>query len=401
MLLAVELTSRVQSLQSELAAMASARLAACEQVGHLTKQQLAEIKQMARNPPLVVRRLLVLLWLILHCDRCQDRAAVKINENKDWPRCQRMLADDGFVSRILNFDPDSLGAVPKVLEHVEANFATLRLGDRVNAKVAPGEQESYPERPSRPIPSRHARRILAWSSAPAEVLSREMPARRGLPFPASKSTDGDRACGLCLPLGVQEPTRTSTPRSPRSTPRSPRSPHSARATSGYLKEEILATPVSKSARGARTDTLPPVLTIPNVARASAPCGVLFRWMQELVVESRERAQIKEQLSAAGAELKAANEQKSSAEASAAALEAELSKARFALVAQEAARERAEEIRAEQMRREAQLNQQRHTLRNEKLEAGVKGCIDLEKEILIYQVRKCNKLSRWIQLPALR
>jgi len=404
LLLAMELTSQVQSLQSELAAIASARQMACEKVGQLTKQQLAEIKQMARNPPSVVRRLLVLLWLLLHCERYQNRQAVKINENKDWPRCQRMLADDGFVSRILHFDPDSLGAVPKVLEHIEASFATVGPGngsiDEEQQLVCSEEQESYPDRPSHPPPSRKARRILAWSSAaPAD---QDLPTPRGLPTP--KSSDCDRACGFFLPLTVPDPQRPGTGRTstPRSKALSPRTPRSARAVPGHIKDETVFTPAVKSAREAHMDTLPPVLTIPSVARASAPCGVLFRWMQELVAESRQRLQIQKQLSAAGDELKVANERKSSAEAFAAALEAELSKARLALVALGAARERAEEIRAEHIRREAHLCQQRQALRNEKLDAGVRECINLEKEILIYQVRRCNKLgNRRIQLPALR
>jgi len=406
LLLAMELTNRVQSLQSELATMASARLMACEQVGQLTKQQLAEIKQMARNPPSVVRRLLVLLWSILHCERFQKIPSVKINEQKDWPRCKRMLADDGFVARILNFDPNSLGAVPKVLEHVEASFASLGLGNHSNDEgeqlASSKEQESCPERPSHPVPSRHARRIVAWSSAvPAEAPSKELPTPRGRQTAASKSGDCDWPCGFLLPFGMPELQRTSTPRSPQ-TPRSQQTPRSVRGVSGHLKEETLSSPVTKSARGARMDTLPPVLTIPAVARASAPCGVLFRWMQELVAESRERAQLQKKLNSVGIELKAANERKSSAEALAAALEAELSKARLALVSRGVARKRAEEIRTELIRKEAFLSQQRQALRNEQLDAGVKACVDLEKEILIHQVRRCNKLGgRRIQLPALR
>lgn len=88
----------------------------------LSKAELCEVRQLARNPPEHVRRTLFAIWLVLNSDRFRDKTSVHINDGKDWALCQKMLADKTFVSRLHSFDPSSLDEVPHVLTHLARTF---------------------------------------------------------------------------------------------------------------------------------------------------------------------------------------------------------------------------------------------------------------------------------------
>merc|ERR1719440_440623 len=88
-----ELNQRLNDKCTELQRLAVARNAAMERVGDITKRQLSEIRQLSRNPPDAIRRVLAAAWLLLHCDSFPRDAAVRFDEVKDFPRCQRMLND--------------------------------------------------------------------------------------------------------------------------------------------------------------------------------------------------------------------------------------------------------------------------------------------------------------------
>ncbi|CAE8587237.1 unnamed protein product, partial [Polarella glacialis] len=112
---------RAEELTDALEALAAARCLATEQVGQLAKRQLSEIRQMMRSPPDAVKRTLAAAWLLLNCERFRSSkaaSAIRFDETADWPRCQRMLADEGFVNVVLSFDPRRLDDAPFVPLHV-------------------------------------------------------------------------------------------------------------------------------------------------------------------------------------------------------------------------------------------------------------------------------------------
>lgn len=122
-------------LFAQKAALGEHRRDASEHVGQLTKRQLSEIKQLTRSPPDSIRRTLVATWILLHCERFKSKS-VQFDESKDWPRCQRMLADDRFISHIMDFDTTSLFDVPHVIKHVACHFLGL-LGGTASTPAAP------------------------------------------------------------------------------------------------------------------------------------------------------------------------------------------------------------------------------------------------------------------------
>jgi outer membrane protein OmpA-like peptidoglycan-associated protein len=116
------LRSRQEDLVSKLDGIVESRRQATEQLGKISKRQLAEIKQLTRSPPDAIRRTLTAAWLLLHGDRFRGKPVVKFDEINDWPRCQRMLADEAFIPHILNFDVATLVTVPHVPRYVAARF---------------------------------------------------------------------------------------------------------------------------------------------------------------------------------------------------------------------------------------------------------------------------------------
>lgn len=122
-----QLRNRNIALRARLEALHQARLEAAERLGSLTRRQLHEIKQLARAPPEIIRRTLAAAWLILHAAKFRGKPAeaVRFDDVRDWPRCQRMLGEERFVGRIMDLDPVDLAAAPQVLQHVATNYFGL------------------------------------------------------------------------------------------------------------------------------------------------------------------------------------------------------------------------------------------------------------------------------------
>lgn len=128
------LLTQLAKLQTRLAELKLCRLAAAEQIGRLSRRELSEIKQLARSPPEAVRRTLAATWLLLHAERFKGRApsAVKFDEAKDWMRVKRMLADEAFIDKILEFDFAGLSQVRHVALYVASHY--LGLGELAGAQ---------------------------------------------------------------------------------------------------------------------------------------------------------------------------------------------------------------------------------------------------------------------------
>jgi len=352
---ASQLKERQDGLRASLAALAAGRLKAAEEVGQLSKQQLAEIKHLAKIPPGMLRRLLLMLWLLLHGDRFRGRQAVQVDECRDWHRCQRMLADDGFVSHILNFDPSVLEQLPKVVAYIES---CLCLSGGTDEAAVP---EPSPQ-PAGLDPEDERPALSARSDVPqqAAVLRSPFGPRPTMRRPSAME---------CLPPGAF--ASSSCPSSPKLVNKAPGAPF-----------RLLR---------AATSALPPVPGVQAVARASAPCGALIRWMRELLFEHRQRPGVLQDIKVVEAQLKRAQERQSSAEKCVASVEADIARTRFSVAAREAEQLRNEEAVREQDLRQRELGQLRASMRNEPLDAKLKKC-GLEAEIVACQVRRFGKLG---------
>jgi len=109
---------RLRHAEADLEALAQKM----ESLEGLSKAELCEVRQLARNPPEYVRRLVFAIWLVLNCERFRDQSVVNLNEGRGWALCQKMLADRAFVSRLYTFDLSSLDEVPHVLTHLARTF---------------------------------------------------------------------------------------------------------------------------------------------------------------------------------------------------------------------------------------------------------------------------------------
>eukprot|EP00931_Biecheleriopsis_adriatica_P045070 TRINITY_DN25829_c0_g1_i2.p1 TRINITY_DN25829_c0_g1~~TRINITY_DN25829_c0_g1_i2.p1 ORF type:complete len:589 (-),score=183.20 TRINITY_DN25829_c0_g1_i2:23-1765(-) len=127
---------RTKELNAALEALRQARAQAAEEVGSLSKKQLSEIRGLLRSPPEAVKRTLAAVWLLLYSKRFSGKpaSAVRFDDSADWPRCQRMLADEGFAGGVLSFDPACLDEVPAVPLHVAAAYLGLPGAPKVAAE---------------------------------------------------------------------------------------------------------------------------------------------------------------------------------------------------------------------------------------------------------------------------
>lgn len=113
-----DLRQRRDAMQAQIAELHERREAARAILGGLVGQPLAEIKRLARSPPDAVRRTLVATWVLLHCERYVGKSSVRFDEAREWPRVQRMLAEESFVTQVLNFSSERLHLVPSVHKYL-------------------------------------------------------------------------------------------------------------------------------------------------------------------------------------------------------------------------------------------------------------------------------------------
>lgn len=198
-----ELVPKWQSLQSELAGLSAARIAASEQLGQITKRQLSEIKQMTRSPPDSIRRTLVAAWVLLHSERFKGRTSVPFDEAKDWQRCQKMLADDGFIARILNFDASVFDSVPHVPRHVASHFFGISVtGKGVRVPNAPASSSTTETPPDSNAPQQ-------GGSPESDVTPPQLELQRRHTEPARRNAS--RLDPKVAPLELDAVTRASAP----------------------------------------------------------------------------------------------------------------------------------------------------------------------------------------------
>lgn len=99
------------------------RLGGCQASGvspscgleNITVQELEEIRRL-KNPPVVVRRTLEMVCLILSAGNAPSSSAPP-----QWPKVQRML-ERNFVHRMLSFDLELLRTAPKLSRYLVAEY---------------------------------------------------------------------------------------------------------------------------------------------------------------------------------------------------------------------------------------------------------------------------------------
>lgn len=132
-------------VQAKLDALRAGKETAAARLGELVGGPLAEVKRMAHCPPAPVRRTLAATWLMLNCDSC-SRSAARFDDRREWHRVQKMLVDEAFISRILNFDSERLAKAPRVLRILRLLCGEARAAPVGRGPLAP----EAVERASRP-----------------------------------------------------------------------------------------------------------------------------------------------------------------------------------------------------------------------------------------------------------
>lgn len=133
------LLTKRDDLKSKLAALRQGRLVAAEQVRGLGRRELSEIKKLAQAPPEAVRRTLGATWLLLNASRFRGMPAIAVkwdDSAKDWRRVQRMVADEAFVDKVLDFDIGNLAECRHVAEYVASQYLGLELEVKLEVKKA-------------------------------------------------------------------------------------------------------------------------------------------------------------------------------------------------------------------------------------------------------------------------
>jgi len=275
-----EKTLRVQELQESLELFTATVSRDVSPLRSLSKAQIAEVRQLARNPPEHVRRALTAVWLILQAEKYRGKSNVQLNEGRDWLLCQRMLADNSFVSRIQSFDAADLDDVPQLLLAVARSYFDFQDGsgsaaspdfDRDAISFAGGMQRSASEG------SLHGplARRMRWSGP-------------GSPEKGSPSLHGHASPVL----------------------------HTESSLSTLRKIGLSSSSRTKAAPKTALD-------VHEVQHASEPCGMLLKWLRGMVLERARRICLVRQLTNAEAELHVAEQAGLAAQQSIADLESEI------------------------------------------------------------------------------
>jgi len=260
---------RVAELQQSIELLGCATCNEVSPINGLTKAQIAEVRQLARNPPEHVRRALTAIWLVLNCDRFQGKSAVHLNESRDWLLCQKMMADNSFMSRIQAFDPSSLDEAPQLLLQVARTYFDFRDSDGASHDPAVDLRKSASEGSMR---SSLPRRLSSLAST-GLLQKTSSTLQAGLHMDGSLST--------LRKIGLSTPARCR----PLSTQR---------------------------------------LDVQDVQRADEPCGILLKWLRSLVLNRARRVCLLQEFTAAAKDLAAAEKACESAERLVADIQADIS-----------------------------------------------------------------------------
>jgi len=191
---------------------------------------------------------LTAIWLVLNCDRFQGKSAVHLNETRDWLLCQKMMADNSFISRIQSFDPSSLDETPQLLLQVARSYFDFRDSDVASpiqeVELRRSASEASMRSPSRQVSS-HA------------LVSMTLLQRTSSNHQAGLHMDG--SLSTLRKIGLSSSVRS------RALPKQP-------------------------------------LDVQEVQHASEPCGALLKWLRSLVLHRARRVCLLRELAAAKAEL---------------------------------------------------------------------------------------------------
>lgn len=208
--------------------------------GFTLVQMTSEVKSFKSNPPRIVRRALEALYVVLSCRPPEPGTAGTgmvgnrgLDSEKDWLKIQRMLSNGDFVHSVLSFDLSLLDASPNVAEFVASRYFPSLQKDCISAIDAKAA----------------ARDADTPASVSTSVQPRAASASKS-PFGAGAYAGGSSITGA--------------------------SPRSSRTHTG----SFLKTPRSARLPSLRQDDNG--LDIAAVEHASRSCGVLVRWVAEVL-----------------------------------------------------------------------------------------------------------------------
>lgn len=268
-------STRLKSIEDQIGVTQTEHLEARDRVAAMTKAQLNEVKSLKGSPPLIVRRALESVWVVLNCGLWQkgDAALKALDLSKEWAKIQRMLTSDNFVPTVVSFDPARLDTVPWVVDYLTAQYFTdlgqlASPGASVSLLPAASREGAPPSTPG----SASSSRDVASSPGQASTLGGAQAAQAAQALPRSPSSSS--ATGV--PLARSGTAEGSGP---------PAVALQRAARSQSLQSAGLSAVASRP-RMPRQGNVPAQgpLDVSAVEKASKASAVLVRWCLQVVRE---------------------------------------------------------------------------------------------------------------------
>jgi hypothetical protein len=239
---------------------------ASQAVRAFTRVQVNEVKSIKNNPPQSVRRALEALYVVLNCRVAEvgivgpGRITLSprgLDSEKEWPRIQRMLSSSDFVQSVLSFDLGLLDAFPHVAEFVAAKYFPMLRKECAGELSQPASRDFAGHRDSS-VPN-----TKSWQSSSCQHSGVNDAELRCSVYAAAQLATGTQP--LACPVSTPRIISSSAVR-PVATARSPRFPRPLVSPRVQAEEEHVG------------------LDIAAVEHASRACGVLVRWVSEVLRE---------------------------------------------------------------------------------------------------------------------
>jgi len=274
----------------------------------VSDRELGEVRKLTR-PPMIVQRALELVNVLLRAAEGKDASLKPVTEDIDWSELQTMLANPGFIKRVLALTPLALSRNVQLLEQINERWPSIKDAAGTSAAAAGkagllalaakagvgGRRGSIATLKRGSVAAaRGGKEDEASAPAPAAVAppSSEAP-------PADSDEDEDETP---TPLPVPTPAATAAVNDGASDAGA--SSFRKAANGGRRGLNASASRFAATANAAKAEAAPngPALTVEAVEYASRPCGAIFRWCANVLVAAMSMGSNRE---AAQAELDAA------------------------------------------------------------------------------------------------
>ena len=248
----------------------------------LSTRELDEVRKMTR-PPAVVRRALELVQTLL---RIAEGKELKTSaEEVAWEELQAMIAQSGFVKRVIALKPLALSMRPELLQQTSERWpGLLEAVGKSAAPKGPAGWKNLKKAAGKGSLKDRLAAAGAAAGASGEAVAAEKPAAEkpaAAPAAESPPADGGAAAegGAAAVGGDAAAAPAEKPAAAAAAADANRRASNSTPGAGLAKtgaSSKLAMAIAAAAAEAKPET--PALTVEAVEYASRPCGAIFRYI---------------------------------------------------------------------------------------------------------------------------